>query len=246
MNFEKLEEMLLEQAVIEKNKELFRQKADELRTKAFFQAMKDKDKVNALKFLEKGICVNALNEEGQTPLMMVASCGEYQMAEKLIKEGAQVDYKGKNGWTALMLAAYFGCENISELLLENKADVNLKNDDGATALMLAVKEGYFGVSTLLVQQGAQINIQNKYGQHLIMPAIAYEYMDILKLLIEKDSSVLKEGNLLKEVYEVAMKKCDKALALKVQENMNAQIKEKKLISKQEINPQSSLLNENQR
>ena len=54
--------------------------------------------------LAKGADVNAVDDQGNTALMLAANAGEFQIVASLIDAGANVNAKNKEGLTALGLA----------------------------------------------------------------------------------------------------------------------------------------------
>jgi ankyrin repeat protein len=89
--------------------------------------------------LEHGAELNAVDNEGKTPLMNAAYNKKKEIAAFLIEKGADLDLKEANGWTALMLAAMGGEAEIVWILLNAGADVNLTTNDGETPLDRAKK-----------------------------------------------------------------------------------------------------------
>jgi uncharacterized protein len=115
--------------------------------------------------------VDALNEAGETPLMMAALRGSEAWTRKLLARGAAphkpgwspvhyaasgpepaalavlldagapVDARSPNGTTPLMMAARYGKEASVDLLLARGADVRARNDAGATAAEFARMDG---------------------------------------------------------------------------------------------------------
>ncbi len=84
--------------------------------------------------LDKGVDVNAKDEEGVTPMHYAASGGNKEIAELLIAEGADVNAMEEWGQTPLHWAAYEGHKETAELLIAKGVDVNAKTNDGETPL----------------------------------------------------------------------------------------------------------------
>ncbi len=90
------------------------------------------DEVEAL--ISSGANVNAIDENGKTPLLIVFSrLGSTPPALKLAK-----------------------------LLLENKADINAQDNEGNTVLIYAIPN-IAGIEFLLGYQGIDVNLRNKNG-----------------------------------------------------------------------------------
>jgi len=114
-----------------------------------------KDVVELL--LKAGADVNAITEDGWTPLMM-ASNGQKDVVELLLKAGADVNAITEDGWTPLMRASWYGHKDIIELLLLAGADVNAIAKDGRTPLMWASAYGHKDLVDLLKKYGAKDDV----------------------------------------------------------------------------------------
>lgn len=82
--------------------------------------------------ISEGANVNAINDAGQTPLMVASGiAGDTAMLNTLIKAGADVNAKTPEGWTALMYAVK-DTQNLAVpyLLLNAGADPTAKTNDG--------------------------------------------------------------------------------------------------------------------
>ena len=100
--------------------------------------------------LDKGVDVDAKDEEGWTPLHLAAYSDGKDIVGLLIAAGADVDARDEEGWPPLHLAAYSGGKDIVELLIAVGADVNAKNKHGETPLDYAN-----GVVATLLRHGAK-------------------------------------------------------------------------------------------
>ena len=106
--------------------------------------------------LDQRANVNAVDENGITPLMYAAHSGVTSTVKLLLDRGADVNAKATIlGFTALMNAAGFGDVEMVEALLNKGAKVNETNNDGATALTIAQQAGKTGNVKVLRQHGAR-------------------------------------------------------------------------------------------
>jgi ankyrin repeat protein len=115
--------------------------------------------------IEKGVDVNATDNEGITALMQVSEVNEAESASLLLDSGAQVDAKDFDGWTSLMYAAMCGAEAILRLLIMNGANVNEQENTGRTALMIAASRGQLSCLSLLLEAGADPEIKSNDGMN---------------------------------------------------------------------------------
>ena len=115
-----------------KNKKQKGGQHEEAATQYLFSAIEfdDPDKITAA--LNYGANVNAKNEDGKTPLMMVSTCDEELHDKPAYQANEDIEIK----------------KDIIELLIESGADFNMKNDDddGKTALDYAKDTNFEEIS----------------------------------------------------------------------------------------------------
>lgn len=104
--------------------------------------------------------VNALNAQGESPLMMAALRGHLDIAAALIKRDADVN---KTGWTPLHYAATNGHVAVMSLLLDNHAYIDAESPNGTTPLMMAAQYGTASAVKLLLESGADPLLKNQQG-----------------------------------------------------------------------------------
>ena len=85
-------------------------------------------------FLDSGAGVNAIDQNGRTPLMEAVFGGQLATIRELLGRGADVNAQDNDGWTALMEAGAKGRLDIVRILLAHGADSRIKNKNGWTAL----------------------------------------------------------------------------------------------------------------
>lgn len=95
--------------------------------------------------------VNAVNQAGETALMMAVLRGNMAWSERLIARGAEIN---KKGWSPLHYAATGPEPKTVQLLLERGAVVDAESPDRTTPLMLAARYGKEDSVTLLLARGA--------------------------------------------------------------------------------------------
>ncbi len=109
-----------------------------------------KKRVEVVKFLiAKGINVNAIDENKQTPLMVLIMSRVIKdkaegkaIIDELVKARAKIDAQDKDGNTALHLAAQFGPTEFGIYLLEAGARVNIANNDRCLPYDLTIACGF--------------------------------------------------------------------------------------------------------
>lgn len=137
-------------------------------------------------FIQSGMDVNAVDENGRTPLINACSYGDNkETAELLIQNGAEINASDIGGWTPLMHACNSKEANTVALLLNNGADANAKSRNGFTPLSILLK-GYnypdANLVKLLLDHGADANAKDDQGKTPLMIAKEKGYNNIANLL----------------------------------------------------------------
>lgn len=101
--------------------------------------------------------VNAINANGETPLMMAALRGDLAWAQKLIQRGARID---KEGWSPLHYAATGPEPKVVALLLDRGAPIDARSPNRSTPLMMAARYGAEASVDLLLARGADKRLRN--------------------------------------------------------------------------------------
>jgi ankyrin repeat protein len=101
--------------------------------------------------LVKSFMVDTTNNEGLTPLHLVAESGNVGMARLLIYHHAQVTMKTNTGDNPLHLAAKRGHVSVVRVLQAARNTSSMLNNEGRTAISLAVRNGQIGVVKELLE-----------------------------------------------------------------------------------------------
>ena len=104
------------------------------------------------------IDVNALNQAGESALMMAALRGNLPTLQRLLERGARVN---QPGWSALHYAATGPDSKIVEVLVERGADIDAASPNGTTPLMMAAQYGSEASVELLLKRGADAKKRNQ-------------------------------------------------------------------------------------
>jgi ankyrin repeat protein len=166
--------------------------------------------------LAKGANVNARDNHGQTPLLVVTDFGNLvwgilgtvaseeesqkvdwkkikerrkELVELLLTNKADVNAKDNDGETPLHFAAQEYDKDVAELLLAHKAKINAKNKDGETPLLLAASDGHKDVAELLLANKADVNAKDKNGSTPLRVAARQGDKDMVELLLANKADV---------------------------------------------------------
>ena len=145
-----------------------------------------------------GADVNALNEDGQTPLHR-AAVGEYDCPDVcsiLLKQKAKIDAVDKDGNQPLHLALRRGYARTSHFLLSNRADVNALNGDGQTPLHTAAggEKDCPELCSILLKHNAKIDVVDKDGNQPLHLACEAGLTSTVQHLLDCNADVFATSN----------------------------------------------------
>ena len=132
--------------------------------------------------LGKGVEVNRLVEDKQTPLHLAMRSNWFKLAMILLDHGADANAEDIHGWTPLLLLSASQIRDDKALdlvrpLLEHGAELNKRNNDGQTPLQLAMMAGWFQLARILLDHGADFITEDEDGRtllHLLAACRAHE------------------------------------------------------------------------
>ncbi|MEJ0099529.1 MAG: ankyrin repeat domain-containing protein [Pseudomonadota bacterium] len=148
------------------------------------------DRSAALAAIRDGANVNALQNDGSSPLLWAVYKVDYELVEALLKKGAKPDLANALGATPLNEAITVADEKMTFMLLKAGANPNLGNADDETPLMLAARVSSLPIAQALVKAGAKVNQREKYrNQSALMWAVDSRSAAITDLLIQHKAEV---------------------------------------------------------
>lgn len=101
-------------------------------------------------FLERGVNVNAADNDGNTALILNTKEQCYKdVIKELIRAGADVNMADNAGNTALYYALKYGNQEVARFLIKKGADYNRTNNKGESAVQVAAEKGYDTVLELM-------------------------------------------------------------------------------------------------
>ena len=160
----------------------------------FGELLSKKDSVGAVAMIKKGTDVNAVDNNGTSPLMNACRWADDWSVSFLLRHGAKADNpKSPKGRTPLMIGcAYYSGVGICRMLIDHGANVNAVAQDNITPLMLAAHNAKLDVVELLLKKGANPKVRDAAGK------TAWDYAskaDVSEYLTKsvKDTRVDKQG-----------------------------------------------------
>lgn len=135
--------------------------ADEQRNTALHKAlMEESERVVKLLIEHPQMDVNAINQAGETPLMLAALRGRLPWVQALVQRGALIN---EAGFTALHYACSGPDNGVTAWLIAQGADIDARSPNGSTPLMMASGYGSPDSVDVLLQAGADTRLVNDKG-----------------------------------------------------------------------------------
>jgi hypothetical protein len=126
-------------------------------------------------------CINKINENGYTPLILASYHGNEEIVSFLVKHVNDVNFAGDYG-TALMAASFKGFDKIVNLLLQNDADTSIADESGVTSLHYAVMFNHTNIVKQMIEAGADSSIKDNKGYSALDYAKDSKNEELLTLL----------------------------------------------------------------
>ena len=126
-------------------------------------AARSGDVASLRRLLDDGAPVDAINSDGETPLLVAVRADRTPAAELLLERGADVNAQASNLDTPWLLAGAEGRADILELMLGHRPDLSIHNRFGGTALIPACERGHVAAVRVLVRSGIDVDHVNRMG-----------------------------------------------------------------------------------
>jgi hypothetical protein len=139
-----------------------------IKDEALFVAAFNGDTSLVKSLLDKGVEINAKDNDGCSSLMLASYGGHTEIVELLLDRGSDINAKDDDGETALINAIMGRQVEIVAILIDKGADIEAKNNNGRTALMIAVLNGDTETVELLRDKGADIKNDNPESELIKM------------------------------------------------------------------------------
>ncbi|MFT3808120.1 ankyrin repeat domain-containing protein [Arenimonas sp.] len=144
-------------------------------------AARSTDAAVAALLLDAGAQIDALNNEGYSPLGLACEAANWRLARFLIEHGAKPE--PADGQPALLAAASGEDDPVGvQLLLRHKARVDARGQGQRTALMQACAVGNADVVSALLEAGADRNAQDAERRTPLLEAARNGHSEVLARL----------------------------------------------------------------
>ena len=127
--------------------------------------------------------VNAINNDGETPLFIAVLKNNIYVSELLLDAGALPDKGTNEGDCPIHAAAENGNEHMVDVLIRHGANVNCRNQDGETALIIGARNGLNNVVSMLLEKGADVTCADEAAHTALYYATERGYNEIVELLL---------------------------------------------------------------
>jgi len=145
--------------------------------------------------LDQGASINAINDIGETPLIMALRHGSMETLMEatilLLGHGASPNSTGQ-GESPIYPAVSLGRRDVAHLLLRHGADTNTRDDSGNTLLHTASGRGDLRAAQGLLELGVNINSRDNEGR---TPLQVLTSEDVALLLLERGADIdIRDSN----------------------------------------------------
>ena len=124
-----------------------------------------------MEIIHHGADIDAVNDIGETPLLIACSTGQTESVKLLLKLKADPSIANIDGYTSLHSAVNCSTETLKEII-DHGADVNSVSKRGRTALLLGCLNGHMDSVKYLLGAGADPTIADEEGFSCLYAAIA--------------------------------------------------------------------------
>lgn len=129
--------------------------------------------------------INAVDENGNTALLLACANGELEKVKSLVGQNANVNFRRENdGATPLLMASRNGYLEIVKILVDRGANMNVGGKKGDLALAYASWKGHLEIVKYLVEKAATVDAKNIKGKTALMFAAEGGHLAIVKYLVE--------------------------------------------------------------
>ena len=171
--------------------------AKKARTERFFELAKDKNTTDAqlAELVKQGVCLEARDIVGYTPLIWAAIIGHTDTLQALLAAGADSEARDDvDGRAALIWAAWNGHTGTAQALLAAGAESEARDNWGYTALIRAAWNGHTGTAQALLAAGAEIEARDNDGNIALIEAVLGGRIGTAQALLARGANIYAGSN----------------------------------------------------
>jgi len=112
----------------------------------------------------KGANLNALDDQGDTPLIKAMKLGRKDVVQWLLKQQVDLTQKNRLGNTALHIAAKLGAIEYMIAMKKQLKQIDFKNTQKKTPLIIAIINKQQAMAQWLINNGANTKIKDSFGK----------------------------------------------------------------------------------
>ena len=127
--------------------------------------------------------IDSKTGEGDTPLMLAASCGKLHAVKWFLEKGATVACENNEGWNTLHYAAQGGDTDIISLIHTHLSNIESKTSNGFTPLMVAAFRGKLHAVKWFLEKGATVTSVVSHGWNILHGAAQSGDPDTIDLIL---------------------------------------------------------------
>jgi ankyrin repeat protein len=148
------------------------------------------------RLVEMGADINALDNNGSTPLVIACISGHEAAAFLLLHLGADgKTWKDGDGRSALYWACMEGLVSVIRRLVDMGADINQQDNDGITPLIWACESGKEAMAHLLLEFGADVNRgEDEDGRSALHLASRRGLVSVIRRLVDMGADINQLDN----------------------------------------------------
>lgn len=128
-----------------------------------FDAARRDDLASLLGALDAGFDPSAVNQAGDSLVMLAACHGHAEVVRALLSRGADPSRRNDRGQAPLDGAAFLGKLDVIAALLDGGAEIDAQGETGKTALMWAAAFERSSAVSLLLERGADASLTDREG-----------------------------------------------------------------------------------
>ncbi|XP_054418833.1 ankyrin repeat domain-containing protein 35 isoform X2 [Pteronotus mesoamericanus] len=167
------------------------------------------------------------------------SSSQPQCVKVLLQHGANEDAVDAENRSPLHWAASSGCASSVLLLCDHEAFLDVLDNDGRTPLMIASLGGHAAICSQLLQRGARVNVTDKDDKSALILACEKGSAEVAELLLSHGADVRAVDSMGHDALYYALRTQDKALWKLLQQALNWQRGDQKLVQHPDVASKAS-------